>query len=385
MKMIDENKEEAQETASFSLAAVTQQLANADNQEQLLRLLIQAGLDATAGEDGGVFLRDRDTQPLELWSETAVKPTETLQNLAKQLLASENTSATQTIDGGIAHLMSLRAQGQALGVLFMVKRSPFSAESLTQLAILSHQAAIGLLALMHQRALQEAQEEKSTFVSHVSHELRLPMTSIKGYTDLMLKGLTGELNEQQTQFMSVIQRNLLRMNALVSGLADLDRFENGRLHLNPEETSLQQLIEKVVDQYRQRIADKEQTISLEFPIPLPLLNLDANRVEQVIQSLLDNAHNYTPAGGNIQITVDTLANEAVQIVMQDSGIGIGEAQLPYIFEPFFRADDTEVRAQHGWGLNLTIAKNLVEAMGGTVGVSSTKGEGSTFRVILPQQ
>ncbi|NHZ72061.1 MAG: GAF domain-containing protein [Aquificales bacterium] len=227
-----------------------------------------------------------------------------------------------------------------------------------------------------------AHKSKSEFISVVTHELRLPMTSIKGYTDLLLSGMTGELNEQQKQFMEVIKRNLGRMSVLISDLSDINRMESGRMKFEYGMFDIRDVVEDVMDSLQERIDNREQTLQVEVKPEVTAVYADSRRVNQVLTNLLSNANKYTPDGGRLQIQVSQ-ENGRAQVSVIDSGIGISAENQAKLFTQFFRAEDEEVREQAGWGLGLSIVKNMVEAQGGEIWFKSELGEGSTFAFTVP--
>jgi len=231
-------------------------------------------------------------------------------------------------------------------------------------------------------AFHMARAEKAQYVSVISHELRLPMTSIKGYTDLLLKGMTGALNEMQTNFLGVIRNNVERMSGLISDLSDLSKAESGRLKMQSQAFPLAMQVQKAAETWQQACAEKKQTLHLELPADLPMVQGDPQRVAQIVSILLKNAHLYTPAGGQITVRASA-AGDMVRLSVQDTGIGIASEDAEHVFEQFFRSEDQRVRDHPGWGLGLSVAQALTRLMGGEIGFESKAENGSTFWVRLP--
>ncbi len=269
-----------------------------------------------------------------------------------------------------------------IGVLVVEREQPFSAAALEFLNRLAARAVIAIENARLYQAVQRANLEKSKFVSVVSHELRIPMTSIKGYTDLMLKGMAGDVTDQQSNFLSTIRSNVDRMATLVSDLSNISRIETGRLKLDPEMIDLRRYVEEPLESLRPRIDEKGQTLELYIPEDLPQAYADPNRVMQVVTNLISNAWKYTPEGGWITVVARD-DGETVRIEVRDTGIGISEEDQAELFSQFFRSEDPVVREEQGWGLGLNVTKRLVELMGGEIGVSSQLGKGSTFWFNLP--
>ena len=247
---------------------------------------------------------------------------------------------------------------------------------------LADRAAVAIDNARLYEAVQAANQAKSEFISLVTHELRLPMTSIKGYSDLIMSGMAGELNDQQQQFFSVIRRNLDRMSRLISDLADINRVESGKMNFENKLFDLQPVVSDVAGNLREAINGRNQTLTLTIPDDLPQVYADPSRVAQVLTNLVSNAHKYTPDEGAITVQAQAV-NGTVQVDIIDDGLGISEADQAKLFTQFFRAEDREVREQTGWGLGLSIVKKIVEAQGGTISFTSELGAGSTFSFTLP--
>ena len=238
--------------------------------------------------------------------------------------------------------------------------------------------------------VQAANLAKTEFVSFVSHELKIPMTSIKGYADLLLSPGFGEPNEMQTKFLKTIRANVDRMARLVSDLADVSRIEAGHLHLETQSVAVNDIINDVLDSTRAQIDEKDQTLTVELPEDLPHVWGDRVRLVQVLTNLVSNAYKYTPENGQIMIGAqviqyqnDRRAQPMVQVSVADTGLGIKEEDQPKIFGKFMRADDDEALKSPGTGLGLNITKSLVEMHGGHIWFESKFREGTTFYFALP--
>lgn len=237
--------------------------------------------------------------------------------------------------------------------------------------------------------LQEARDEavtanrsKTEFVSIVSHELKLPMTSIKGYSDLMLSGATGQLNENQTSFLTTIRNNVNRMATLVSDLADISRIESGNLRLEPRDVPVWDVIDEVVNLTHTQITNKKQTVTVNIPQELPKSWCDRNRLAQILTNLVSNANKYTPEGGAI-IVHATRDNDMIEIKIEDNGLGMTPEDQQKLFSKFFRSADDKVREAPGTGLGLSITKNLIELQGGKIWFESEFRKGTSFYFTVP--
>jgi signal transduction histidine kinase len=237
------------------------------------------------------------------------------------------------------------------------------------------------LAEAHDEAVR-ANKSKSEFVSIVSHELKLPMTSIKGYSDLMLTGATGTLNENQTNFLTTIRNNVNRMATLVSDLADISRIESGNLRVEARAVPVWDVIDEVITLTKTQVEQKQQLLSLDVSSELPKAWCDRNRLSQILTNLISNANKYTPTGGRIEIEAHS-ADDMIQISVKDDGLGMNQEDQQKLFSTFFRSTDEKVREAPGTGLGLSITKNLIELQGGKIWFDSEFRKGTTFYFTLP--
>ena len=216
----------------------------------------------------------------------------------------------------------------------------------------------------------------------IAHDLRLPTTNVRGYSDLLLKETVGPLSDMQKQFLSVIHNNTYFMETLTYNLSDIARIDHGRMPLNLIPMSLEASVNAVLDKLSPKIEEKEQALELDLPA-LPDVTADKARLEQVVRIVLENAHLYTPAGGKITVAAKK-KDGFVRLIVTDTGIGISpKNQETSLFTKFFRADDPVVQEHKGGGNNLYVAKRLVELMGGEMGAESELEKGSTFWLTLP--
>lgn len=310
-----------------------------------------------------------------------------------QVLARDSTVLTrdvtveESIDGTPASVqlaVPIKRDGVTTGLITLETQqaTEINREDIAFVERLADRAAVAIKNAKLYEAVQAANQAKSDFVSLVTHELRLPMTSIKGYTDLLNSGMAGSLSDQQRQFLEVIRRNLDRMNTLISDLSDINRIESGRMQFENRDFDLRDVVEDVLASLREAIEAKEQTVTVEIEDDLPPVHADPTRIAQVLSNLVNNAHKYTPSGGVITIRAD-YKHDFAEVVVSDTGIGISKENQARLFTQFFRAEDREVREQPGWGLGLSIVRKIVEAQNGAITFSSELNRGSTFTFTVP--
>jgi signal transduction histidine kinase len=256
---------------------------------------------------------------------------------------------------------------------------------------LGNHAAIALANAQLVEAMKVANQAKSEFVSFVSHELKIPMTAIKGYADLLLSGNFGAINEAQTTFLDTIRNNVNRMNRLVTDLTDVSRLESGQLHLATQPIQLAEVVAEVASSTQAQIEEKQQTLVLTVPDNLPDVWADRTRLAQILTNLVSNANKYTPENGRITICAEEMnsVNEEaevqpmIHVSVADTGLGIKEDEQKAIFSKFFRGSDDQALQSPGTGLGLNITKNLVELHDGRIWFESKYREGTTFHFIIP--
>ena len=233
--------------------------------------------------------------------------------------------------------------------------------------------------------LKKIDEMKSEFVSVASHELRTPLAAIKNAVQLMLQGKTGEINENQTKFLSMAERNINRLTSILNSLLDLSRIESGKIGLKFEEMDLRGSIEFILSSLKPQTNGKSIQFKMEIQEELPSVYGDREKLEQILTNLVGNATKFTPEGGEISVSAKPSEEEEamVAISVRDSGIGIPEDQLDKVFEKFHQVEDSLRRSITGTGLGLAITKGLVEAQHGKIWVESELGKGSTFTFTLP--
>lgn len=284
---------------------------------------------------------------------------------------------SQGVISGLIHVVEdVTAQGQLQQAAMQQRNELRLAQSELARTNLALQAANAEL-----RRLDAA---KSMFVSIAAHELRTPLSAIIGYADALLQDVAGPLNEQQRQFLQIVQQSANRLLRITNDLLDLARIEAGRLELLLRPVHLPTLVQTVVREFEPQLRAKRLAATLETAADLPLGLVDETRCQQIIANLLSNAIKYTPEEGAIAIRVEQASEPGfVQVVVQDSGVGIAAEDQTQIFDRFFRTDTGRLIDAQGAGLGLHITRALVELHGGSIGLASQVGEGTTVWVTFP--
>jgi two-component system phosphate regulon sensor histidine kinase PhoR len=240
----------------------------------------------------------------------------------------------------------------------------------------------GAVVLFHDvTQLRQVEEIRRDFVANVSHELRTPLSIFRGYLETLLddpQQSPGELR----RILEVMERHSDRLHALVEDVLSLARLESPATKLDVSEISLPEFLREILHDWEKRFEARQLKSQLNLSEDLPLLNADENRLQEVIYNLLDNAVKYSPSGGQISLHA-ALRGDRVRLSVADQGIGIPQADLPRIFERFYRADKARNRELGGTGLGLSIVKHIAQLHGGTVEAESQPGKGTTISVLFP--
>jgi signal transduction histidine kinase len=300
----------------------------------------------------------------------------------------------ETLENCVAQLtVPLFSANQVIGVIILESdhEGELDLLDLDFVARLAEHASPAIVNAQLFQELQRANQAKSEFVSFVAHDLKNPMTSMKGYADLLIKGVVGPVNEQQSDFLTTILNNVTRMETLVSDLNDLTKQETGNMRLEIFPVDFRNVVVETLRSQQRMIEEKSQELDLHVPENLPLVMGDQNRLIQIMTNFVSNANKYTPPGGTIRITANVSRNvwdpqgvqEVIHCQVEDTGIGMTEEDLNQLFIPYFRSDNPKTREQPGTGLGLTITKGLIEQHGGRVWVESEIETGTTFHFTIP--
>lgn len=221
---------------------------------------------------------------------------------------------------------------------------------------------------------------RNDFVANVSHELRTPLSMLQGYSEAIVDDIAAS-PEEHKELAKIIYDESVRMTKLVNELLNLARMEAGHLELHREMITVRPYLERIQRKFSNLAREREITLQLSMESALDSMHLDPDRMEQVLTNLIDNAMRHTPKGGNVTLRVS--GEEPLIIQVSDTGSGIPQEDLPFVFERFYKADKARTRGRAGTGLGLAIARNIVEAHGGRIDVQSKQGEGTTFTISLP--
>ena len=242
----------------------------------------------------------------------------------------------------------------------------------------------GLVAVLHDTTEQEKEErERRLFVSNVSHELRTPLTSVKSYLEALDEGALSE--PVAPDFIKVSLDETNRMMRMVTDLLHLSRIDNATSHLDVELINFTAFITFILNRFdKMRGSDEEKKYELvrDYPITSVWIEIDTDKMTQVIDNILNNAIKYSPDGGKIKVTMKTTDDQMI-LSISDQGLGIPKQDLPRIFDRFYRVDRARSRAQGGTGLGLAIAKEIIKQHNGFIWAKSEYGKGSTFTIVLP--
>ena len=242
----------------------------------------------------------------------------------------------------------------------------------------------GLVAVLHDTTEQEKEErERRLFVSNVSHELRTPLTSVKSYLEALNEGALTE--PVAPDFIKVSLDETNRMMRMVTDLLHLSRIDNATSHLDVELINFTAFITFILNRFdKMKSQDEEKKYELvrDYPITSVWIEIDTDKMTQVIDNILNNAIKYSPDGGKITVSMKTTDDQMI-LSVSDQGLGIPKQDLPKIFDRFYRVDRARSRAQGGTGLGLAIAKEIIKQHKGFIWAKSEYGKGSTFTIVLP--
>ncbi len=290
---------------------------------------------------------------------------------------SENTAEIATLEANFNHMSQ---QLQTTAQQLLETNSTLEAQVAERTQALQEANQVLQVSLEELRTLDKL---KSDFMAVMSHELLTPINFITGFGSALEDEVLGPLNAEQKRAVSRMMEGAQRLTRLVRNVLDYTKLESGSLTILPAAVDYDELLRRVVEALKPQTEASHQQLELSMPPALPPVWADPDRLEQVLQELLDNAMKFTAAGGKIRLAV-TVEPEDVVTQVSDTGIGMAPEALPNLFKPFVQGDSSSTRAYGGMGLGLPIVSTLITAMGGKLGVQSALGQGSTFRFTLPR-
>lgn len=234
--------------------------------------------------------------------------------------------------------------------------------------------------MTEERKLEKLRKD---FVANVSHELRTPIAMLQGYSEALLDDV-AQSEAERKELAKVINDESLRMGRLVNELLDLARMESGFINLNLESVQIKPFVERVVHKFSNLAKEEEIELITDIQLDCEEIEIDPDRIEQVLTNLIDNAIRHTPKGGKITVN-GRVDGKGIYLKVQDTGSGIPPEDLPFVFERFYKADKARTRGKAGTGLGLAIAKNIVVAHDGEITVESKLGQGTAFTIKIPRK
>lgn len=250
--------------------------------------------------------------------------------------------------------------------------------------LLTESKIAGSVIILHDiTALRRLESVRKDFIANVSHELKTPLTSIKGYIETLLDGAIED-KENSQRFLRIIEEHANRLTRLVDDVLKLSELESKEVPIEFQAVELNPLLEEIIPIFHRQLAKKNIQITMKIPETISAVKADKEKLKEVLINLLDNAIKFNIDNGKIEITAEE-TDQDITISISDTGIGIPEKDLSRIFERFYRVDKTRSRDLGGTGLGLAIVKHIIEQHNGTVSVTSELGRGSQFRFILPKR
>lgn len=232
--------------------------------------------------------------------------------------------------------------------------------------------------------LKSIDESKDDFISMASHQLRTPLTSVKGFLSMVLEGDAGEINDAQRQMLQQAFISSQRMTFLIADLLNLSRLKTGKFLIDCQPTNLADVVSQEVLQLAETAKSRSLTLTYDYPKTFPTVLLDETKTRQVIMNFIDNAIYYTPHGGEIVVALKE-TESSVEFTVKDTGIGVAKSEQPKLFTKFYRADNAKRARPDGTGLGLFMAKKVIIAQGGSIIFKSEESKGSTFGFVLPKK
>jgi two-component system, OmpR family, phosphate regulon sensor histidine kinase PhoR len=352
------------------------QLARTEAERARLEAVLRNMVDGVVvlDRDGRILLCNRSAvEQLELGRIDAVG--------AKLSLVCRQPELTALVDE------ALRSSGAPLQQeLDFPGRERHRVLSASAVAIEDEAEPLGAILVLHDLTrVRQFEAMRADFVANVSHELRTPLTAIRGYAETLQGGALRDA-ERAVEFVGVIQRHSERLTRLIDDLLTLSDLELGRTEIRPRPLPLADVVPGSLEMLKQKAEERHVELAADIPADLPAVLGDRDRLEQVLINLVDNAIKYSGSGSRVDVVARVLGDNggrSVEIAVCDNGVGIPEKDVPRLTERFYRVDRARSRELGGTGLGLAIVKHIVQAHGGSLGIESAPGRGTTVRVTLP--
>jgi signal transduction histidine kinase len=282
-------------------------------------------------------------------------------------------------------------EGRLVGTINMYRPEvrPFTQKQIDLVSTFADQAVIAIENVRLFREIQDksrqleiANQHKSEFLANMSHELRTPLNSVIGFSDLLLERMYGELNARQENYIRNIQASGKHLLSLINDILDLSKIEAGRMELDVAQVHVPSALQNAMMLIRERAQRNGIALSCNVDSRIADVPADERKFKQIMLNLLSNAVKFTPFGGKVAVSVRRETDRLV-FEISDTGIGVSEADLPKLGEPFFQAQSPYARSHEGTGLGLSVVKGLVGLHRGELTIESAVGEGTAVKVRLP--
>jgi signal transduction histidine kinase len=387
---------EAARARQKTLYEIAKDITESLKVEATLSRIVERSLDLCAARQGLLFLLDEASGQLVCWVDRGLDPRgEEREHLIKAL-ANPNAKALylktpieETVEGSDSapqqiYVVPMILEDQAIGTIAVLSAPGGMMEEDTP-DLLPQLAGMASIAIRNVRSYEKARELdrlKSEFVAIVSHEVRTPLTSIKGSLEILTDPTYFEFSEPQKELLTICTTNVERLEQLITGILDFSKLESGKLSASFEEIRPETFLESAVNDMRTLAARKEISVRLDIKKELPTIWADTFRMVQVLMNLMSNAIKFSDPGQEIVVRAHG-DMEGLRIDVIDRGIGIAPEDIPKLFLKFQQLDSSNTRKAGGTGLGLVISKGIVEEHGGRIWVSSEQGGGTTFTFWLP--
>jgi len=260
----------------------------------------------------------------------------------------------------------------------------FTDDEVEFLSTLASQGAVAIENARTYQRLEDLEQAKSDFVFTVAHELKAPVAAIQSILRVLLEGYAGEIFQKQKELIDRAERRLIALQGLIRDLLALGALKGALQEAQKTDVILNGIVNRVVEAVQPEVEQKGLELRVEVPDTLVTIKANDDDLERLLSNLLENAVKYTPPKGKVHLQL-SLNNNAVRIVVSDTGIGISPESMPRIFEEFYRAKNAKEMGQEGTGLGLSLVKHIVDRYHGEIDVQSKVQEGSTFTVTLPRE